>query len=172
MCVWSGLRVCSVRPCAPRGRTRLVLPHSPDMPQQVSSAEGTRPLRGPQPPAQAPGLLLGSVWDGHPEGVAGAEAAEPRQEGGSSGSQGPQGGTGSTLGLLSPPVLPVPCLSPPQAFCPPLVLPALCVPLHAWLAGADADETGPVLGSGPRAGVGVLSPALEVLLEGSLGQRH
>ena len=58
--------------CTPKGRTQLVLLHSPDKPQQVSTTEGTRLLRGPQPPAQVLGLLLSSVWDGH-WGVGGGE---------------------------------------------------------------------------------------------------
>lgn len=146
--------MCSVRPCAPRGRTRLVLPHSPGMSQQVSSAKGTRLLRGPPPPAQALGLLLRSVWDRHPEkGVAGTENGEPgRALGGGCGSQGPWGRNGLHPQTAVPSPWPCPCLT--SCFLSPTSAPCALPPLRAWLVGADADETGPWLGSGPRAAAG------------------
>lgn len=152
VCVWSGLCACAL--CAPKSRTRPVLPHSPDVPQRVSSAEGTCLLEAHCPLPRLWALLLSSVWNGRPErAVAAEQAAEPGQ------------GRGAEEGA-----------PPPVACRPHLVLSSWCslcslspprLTCRCWCV-----TQGPVLGSGPRAGVAVLRLALEVLPEGSPRQPH
>ena len=142
VCVWSGLCACAL--CAPKSRTRPVLPHSPDVPQRVSSAEGTCLLEAHCPLPRLWALLLSSVWNGRPErAVAAEQAAEPGQ------GRGAEEGA-PTRGLPSPPralleVLPV--LSVPST--PDLPMLVCDTRPRAWLwaegqgGGAPSGPGGP-----------------------------